>query len=612
MWVLVNRLLCMLQPMQELLALKATPRQSIDRNYSSLPPQLTMFRALRSKHYVLASVCAMALLANVLATAFAGLLFQDSMTMAKTAQFRSFQNVNINRTNTLYPGQWSKPHIIIADSNFTQGTSLPPWTDKHHTYVPISTDPPPRSLTVHSRQAQTIAFGANLDCKEITFGSGNTLNMSYSMLSNEAASLTLGLNLSLPNANGRMVNCRQMSNAITWSVASGSPNNTACMLNSAGTEFSINFDPPNKIPAYLDKMTDCTSSIILGWVRFSGASLSACSARNVFQSLAGSATPVWTNGSRNATVDLTIHAASSTSIKLVQCMPKFTVGKANISFDENGYITEPVRNYQPEEGTEKELASRYLTNTTMDLTAIWMKYMEDNEICRWHEDNYTSSRFHYFMLQESNDTRLTDVSQPLPRLADITYAANAAYAKLFAVWLGLNTADLISSRTNTSMPIEGRFMYTEERLFFNKPLFIVSEVILGLYIIVAILVYASRPAKFLTRLPTSIGAIISLVAASTAVRELKGTAHFSTEERAEFLEKEGHVFGYGSYLGGDGAVHVGIERAPFVSRAREVEVEVQKSTRFSGRYRWLGVFGGKYRVVGQEGEESNVRLERLK
>jgi hypothetical protein len=612
MWVLINRLLCLLQPMQELLSLEATPRQSIDRNYSSLPPQLTMFRALRSKHYILASVCAMALLANVLATAFAGLLFQDAMIMAEIAQFRSFQDPSINRTSFLYPGQWSKPHVIIADSNFTQGTPLPPWTDKHYSYVPVDTDPPSKTRAFYGTQAQTTAFGASLECKEIDFGSGNMLNMSYTGQSNHTATLTLGLELSLPDANGQLVNCEQRSNAISWSVASGSSESEACMLNSAGTEFSINFDPPRKIPAYLEEITNCTYAIVIGWVRFPGAAPGACSARSVFESLAGPATPIWMNNSRNATVDLTAHAATSNSIKLVLCMPKLTVGKADISFDANGYITEPARNYKPETGTESELASRYLTNTTMDLTVGWMKYMEDDEICRWHEDNYTSSRFHYFMLQESNDTRLTDVSQPLPHLADITHAANAAYAKLFAVWLGLNTGELIGSRTNTTVPIEGRFMYIEERLFFNKPLFIISEVILALYIIVAILVYANRPAKFLPRLPTSIGAVISLVAAGTTVRDLKDTTHFSTEERAAFLEKQGHVFGYGSYLGVDGAVHVGIERAPFVSRLMKEEMEVQKAGLSVTRFGWLDKFGWRYAPIRHEGGDADIALERVK
>ncbi|KAF2824129.1 hypothetical protein CC86DRAFT_408236 [Ophiobolus disseminans] len=73
-WILINRLLCMLQPLEALQGSRSASK-TISLNYNSLPPQLTIFRAIRAGHFTLASVCAMALLANLLATAFAGLLF---------------------------------------------------------------------------------------------------------------------------------------------------------------------------------------------------------------------------------------------------------------------------------------------------------------------------------------------------------------------------------------------------------------------------------------------------------------------------------------------------------------------------------------------------------
>lgn len=77
LWVLLNRLLCLLQPIQELQDCKAKAQDSVDLNYNSLPPQLVLFKALRARHFVLAAVCSMALLANVLSIAFAGLFNHD-------------------------------------------------------------------------------------------------------------------------------------------------------------------------------------------------------------------------------------------------------------------------------------------------------------------------------------------------------------------------------------------------------------------------------------------------------------------------------------------------------------------------------------------------------
>lgn len=84
LWVLINRLLCMLQPIEELQDSKAKAKDSIDLNYSSLPPQLVFFKALRAHHFVLAIVCSMALLANVLSVTFAGLLNHNVIAVFKS------------------------------------------------------------------------------------------------------------------------------------------------------------------------------------------------------------------------------------------------------------------------------------------------------------------------------------------------------------------------------------------------------------------------------------------------------------------------------------------------------------------------------------------------
>ena len=81
-WVLINRLLCLLQPIHELKGCKAKAKDSIDLNYCSLPPQLVIFKALRAHHFVLATVCSMALLANVLSIAFASLFHHNTVTVS--------------------------------------------------------------------------------------------------------------------------------------------------------------------------------------------------------------------------------------------------------------------------------------------------------------------------------------------------------------------------------------------------------------------------------------------------------------------------------------------------------------------------------------------------
>jgi hypothetical protein len=101
-------------------------------------------------------------------------------------------------------------------------------------------------------------------------------------------------------------------------------------------------------------------------------------------------------------------------------------------------------------------------------------------------------------------------------------------------------------------------------------MFIISEVILGIYIIVAILVYVRRPGRYLARMPISIAAVIALFAPSSAVKDFRETSHMMNKERARFLDEVDCRYGYGSYIGSDGAVHVGIEKVPYVRYLKKV------------------------------------------
>ena len=93
-WVHMNRLFAILMPWEELRRGRARFDASIGANYVSLPPQLLFVRALRSKHLLLSSICAMALLANVLAVAFSGLFKQATVVEHVNVAMRQQYNPN--------------------------------------------------------------------------------------------------------------------------------------------------------------------------------------------------------------------------------------------------------------------------------------------------------------------------------------------------------------------------------------------------------------------------------------------------------------------------------------------------------------------------------------
>jgi hypothetical protein len=180
-WVLVNRLLCMLQPLEELRGGNAVARRSIDANYSTLPPQLVIFKALRSSHFKLAAVCAMALLANILAVAFSG-LFQEIPTLIPRTldMFPPYEPKFVAINGTVSPdlrhrvdvprsgaftGGLGMSQFLVAESNYTAGTPLPPWTDDQFLYIPfVDTHDIGETEGV---EAQTMAFGAAIECNKV-------------------------------------------------------------------------------------------------------------------------------------------------------------------------------------------------------------------------------------------------------------------------------------------------------------------------------------------------------------------------------------------------------------------------------------------------------------
>lgn len=93
LWVLINRLLCLLQPIEELQKCKAKAQDCMDLNYSSSPPQLVTFKALRARHIVLAAVCSEALLANILSIAFTDLFHHSVIPTLKSVRTAAFERL---------------------------------------------------------------------------------------------------------------------------------------------------------------------------------------------------------------------------------------------------------------------------------------------------------------------------------------------------------------------------------------------------------------------------------------------------------------------------------------------------------------------------------------
>ncbi|KAL5426207.1 hypothetical protein PMIN04_002104 [Paraphaeosphaeria minitans] len=201
----------------------------------------------------------------------------------------------------------------------------------------------------------------------------------------------------------------------------------------------------------------------------------------------------------------------------------------------------------------------------VNLIAQSNKYLFMSASTFWHNESYATDFMNHFLQLESNSNRLFNPNRQVPTLTDVEEPLGKVYASLFAAWLGANKDHLLVARTSgNSSSLTGLKITKEERLFLSTPLFAIAEGILCIYAVVACWVYFRRPGKYLARLPTSIASIILFFAGSTAVQDMRAFSQLRRGRRLESLKQLGYRYGYGSYIGMDGWVHVGIERAPLV------------------------------------------------
>lgn len=537
MWILINRLFCLLQPLEELHSSNARASRSVDTDYSSLPPQLVIIKALKSKHFVLVAVCVMALLANVLAVAFAGLFLQKIVDIRQEMTFQApyqFKFVPVNGSvgpqgpetrffSGAYRGGEGHDHFYIAESNYTRNSSLPAWTDEKMLYLPMFSE---KTDIGQSNSAQyegtTRSVGAVMNCEQIRVGKDFEAGFIGDIGS---------LNVTIKSGSST-VRCREFKRL---------PFDSCAYEHSAWEMVSRLQARPN---ATRHESDVCMGSIILGWAR---APQGSCPSKRVVLFDEGNAL-------------------------YVRCTPKLVTGTANIRVNAKGILQQPGESTSTSNDLADDSATLFST-TPIDIIGQSNGYIFP-DIGGWHNNSFGESFINHFMIRAS-DRRIVDPSQPVPTLQDIMGPLNKAYSKLFAVWLGRNKELLlVSVAEQEDGKMKGTLVQPAKRIFLSTTMFIISEAILCTYVLVAVWVYAHRPGQYLPRLPTSLAAVIALFAASSAVQDMRGTSHLDKKGRAQHLERIGARYGYGSYIGADGRVHIGLEKTPFVkSKMRKTWLE---------------------------------------
>ncbi|KAF2140309.1 uncharacterized protein K452DRAFT_299670 [Aplosporella prunicola CBS 121167] len=514
-WLVLNRLILTLQPFEELRRGKALASRSIAVDYNSLPPQLVLFKAFRARHLVLGAVCCMTLLAHFLSIAFSALFLESEVMVSHAATYSAPLQAPLdtfalkNRTDLyLLNNRANTDQFYVVMSNLTAGTPLSSWVDERFFYLPFeSTNVTHQSW---SHRATTRAFGAEIQCVPLETEGPNTIALDFD-----------------DNAGGVHVN---ISATIGDRVCE-----TKDYVDYIGGKFQ------SKIALELNNLA-CGDILISGWIR-----------ANVTRN------QIWTSNGADDISQVTFHSLDWT---FIACRAVMKTGMSEVTVDYRGKVLDASPQLIPDDSPEKY----FVQNNTEIISSIYRAWIFPGQdtgslnVQTWHNDSYPSDFYNYLILKSTEDRRLLDPDLPPPTFNETAPKFAALYSQLVAITLSENSNVSFSpSSANT----QGSNIKPETRIFMSKPMFLIAEAILGLYVVVLVAVYVRRPWRILPRLPTTIASNIGYFAASHAVLDLKGTGAMSVATRNKHLASMGHRYGFGTFVGTDGKPHRGIERQPY-------------------------------------------------
>ncbi len=547
-WIVLNRLLCVLQPFKDLQNGGAKAGSSIQARYTSIPPQLAFWRALRFRHFLLVAVCAVAMSTNVLAVAL-GALFEEKPTTVLVPSVTKpkytpvlkgspdFMENSVDGTRIDMVD-----HFYAALANLSGAAPLPPWVDNEYWFMPFdlpkndSSFNLPASSMVSGYSATTRGFGVDIDCQEINDqGNGDKLvfepnKMGAANISEEMREWEFSLSHVMPD--GQNITCGQWnfaSNNATylnfengWGPGPsafevsgvGGLNNDTSTFNVQGRIGVLRMPPPDN--GY------CALSLILGWARLSGILNNATESYN----------------------------RRTMEKSFMRCEPRLKSAMFNTLVDTNGRILSSNRTTEFDTDNELfggDLAVRGLLEQINQLASGKNRW-------RWrslHNQTVANDWFNEALAMSTGSMRLVDPLKPVPVIKDTIPSVQETYRLIAALLLSYNAKSFIEARENDILLIS--IVTTEERIFMDPIMFYVCVILLAIQLVTLVFYYVFRPRPFLPRMPLTIASIITYVSASQATQDVDFIAE---DKKARF--------GYGRFRGVDGKSHVGIEIEPLV------------------------------------------------
>ena len=514
-WTLLNRVLCVLQPLEALRTGDSPVSKSLALRYSSLPPQLSFWRALRARHWLLVSVCFVGISTNILTVALGGLLVDERFKLASATRFpRSYQPVfqqvfNVtNITRDVDNTYGTDPGIFpVVSSSILNPNLLVPWTTNDTFFVPFEIPTTQYRDLNQTNKASTQGFGVQVLCDAVEYDTkgfiANGMNgKRYPQVMIEG---------------GGVCNC-------TGDMGGGQNKSKAAMEFFSPLSSSGSNQPPD----------GCEDLFLAGFLR---ANLTV--SMDVFKTDNAMDSPTLLNiNSFDSTWAICRHSLIATNYEV----EVDASGRVKTATQMGGNIDDKTQFFTP------NLNQTYFMNQTREVYA--QKYGASSHY--WRNDTFTDTWFGYLVKSISRDPRIIDPASAAPRFEEVAPLVEDAWKRVFVTQLSLNRHWLAPS--DRGMTVPGSIISEENRLSVSRPAFILSLILLSVNIVVALAYYLGRPGLVLPRLPITLGRIMELFDGSGLLEEAQSREGIANDCKV----------GYGRFVGTDGKPHVGIERKPFV------------------------------------------------
>ncbi|KAI5854475.1 hypothetical protein BZA05DRAFT_468136 [Tricharina praecox] len=546
----ITRFVCLIMPYHEMQMGPTRSNLSLAIHYENRPPHFLLINTLKKGHYLLSSLIAAAILANILAVSLGGMFSPTTREFVQSSVAYSeiyHPQINPNRITTL-----PKMDTIFyaAMRNASDEDPKVPWTMADYYFLPFQPNnaSSESSRITLSRTAETWAFKAKISC---TAPENSQLNFTDHEMdsANDVYLSPIKDTFLRPGGN---CSAAQLAKHSHESIAAE----------------SIRLSPDPLLGYVITNIVDADAGEVLGnYTRRVIAAGEVYHEKAVpFRHCAGTFGAAWVRyGVKEAvSPDLDVTAfgtlAPEEAVYLI-CQAGLTVARHSVTVNDQGFVLSHNQTDQDVAELDRfidESAVPYNHSTVDYLGMAFQQFILPTEPASPRLDPRPHNWISFLIQQRSPGLSL---------VANVTATADVfekVYARLFPIFLNTYSDSLFTAADDASLTTSGSAAVKEDRMMISTAMMILGVTILAVFVLVIAVTYLVRPGASMIHIPTTIAATIALVYASNVGEDTAST--HSGDKEGSLTEhpklRDAQMYGYGWFVGRDGEHHLGVDREP--------------------------------------------------